>query len=105
MPILKYYFYINYYDISKQYLKENFEQYIGSKSNRLGGFLEFMFENIDEKSYEDIFKFINDYKIRFCRPDFCNLNLYKQAAKNSTYLNMILASENSQNIINFLNDY
>lgn len=96
------YKFLNYYDIMKEYMGLEFDNYISGKNHRLGGFLEFMFENLNEKSYEFLFKFIENYKIRFCRPDFCDINLYKKAVQNSKYLNLILCSENSPEIINFL---
>jgi len=96
------YQFIDFYSTIKKYLGDSFNNYFSSKANRLGGALEFMFENVNKDNYEDIFNFINDYKIRFCRPDFCDLILYKSAVKNSPYLNMILASEKSTELINFL---
>ena len=62
-----------------------------------------MFANVNDRNFDGIFKFINDYKVRFCRPDACDINYYKLATKQSPYLNMIVASENSENLINFLN--
>jgi len=97
------YRFVNYYDTIKDYLKEFFDDYINEKSNRVGGAMEFMFSAVGEKNFDAIFKFINDYKVRFCRPDYCDTDYYKRATQQSPYLNMIVASENSESLLNFLN--
>lgn len=96
------YQFVNFYTTIKKYLENSFDNYFLNKSRRLGGALEFMFENVNKDNFKAIVDFINDYKIRFCRPDFCDLLLYKSAVKNSSYLNMILASEKSTQLIDFL---
>ena len=96
------YQFVNFYTTIKKYLENSFDNYFLNKAHRLGGALEFMFENVNKDNFEGISNFVNDYKIRFCRPDFCDLLLYKSAVKNSLYLNMILASEKSTQLIDFL---
>ena len=61
-----------------------------------------MFENVNYGNYEQIINFVKDYKIRFCRPDFCDIGLYLKAVKETQYLNMILACEKSPNIVKLL---
>lgn len=97
------YNFINYYDLLKKYITNDFESYINLKSGTFGGMLEFMFQFIDDTQYDAIYQIINDYKIRFCRLDNSNLHLYKKATKTSKYLNMIVSSDNQSEILKFLN--
>jgi hypothetical protein len=89
------YRFLNYPEIMKEYLGEGYTEYVSAKTQRLGGLLEFMFENVDSTNYRNILNFVRDYRVRFCRPDFCVNNIYVKAVKESPYLNMILACENS----------
>jgi hypothetical protein len=96
------YNFINFCDTIKSYLKDEYINYIENKKQRLGGALEFMFAGVNNDNFNSCLKFIEDYKIRFCRPDYCDINLYKTAVKNSEYLNLILCSENNASLVNFL---
>jgi hypothetical protein len=98
------YNFINYYDVLKTYITDDFENYIKRKSNIFGGMLEFMFEFIDDSKYDAIYQIVNDYKIRFCRLGNSDLHFYKKVTKNSKYLNMIVSSENLTQILKFLNE-
>jgi hypothetical protein len=73
------------------------------KSHRLAGFLEFLFENVNRENYSQVLKFIDDYKIRFARPESCDMSMYKKALKETEYLNLIVASESLPQILKFVN--
>jgi len=94
---------LNFPKIISSYLKENTDLYMRGKSHRLAGFLEFLFENVNRENYSQVLKFIDDYKIRFARPESCDMSMYKKALKETEYLNLIVASESLPQILKFVN--
>jgi len=97
------YNFLDFFEIIQRYLGDKYTEYTLPKSQRLGGFLEFMLENIDTTTYGSILRFIEDYRIRFCRPEWCDPDLYIKAVKESPYLNMILACESTPEFCKILN--